>query len=442
MSKRFLIAFAAALLAAAHSEPSLAQFGGRGGGGFGGGYPEHVQQVVVSNAEGLDGSVVSLIADSISRRMYEETTVKEIRLQPAGARVSETMEIQLLVVAYAQSDDPQPLWEKARAELERALRRVQQRTHEARLRDQEEKTSRIHTLFREAQDRFAKVTAELAGEDSGADGDIESLRADLRKVTSHARELDLEQIGIAARRKAIEQRIDELRQRADVEVAEDAVIRELEGLVEIQERRLELIPRQSPRVLEVTGRYQDIQREISTYKDKVADKESLESDATYLRMREKLNELQALINKEINLAREEVQSNSGYEIAKADLIEARITLLKAKREASERAQGSALAGLNNELSTLTINAAEIAEKQKSIEEQIARLRERTNPQRVAELEMLKTRAELALAHLKEAEVLRAQLDRELPPVLQQITIRPLEEALLGDDAEAPPAESP
>jgi hypothetical protein len=394
MSLRFLIAFVAVLFAATHSEPSLAQFGGGAGDGlafqkirFTNSPREHVQQVVVSNAQSLDGKVIALVAQSVAQRIEKETSIEQILLQSGGGRVSETMEIQLLVIGYVNPDaDAQLLWDKARTELERALRRVQQRTHEARVRDHKKNMERVLTQIRDTQERFGKITAELGQEDSGADGDIESLRADLRKMTSQTRELGLEQIGMEARRKAIERRIDELRARMSAAAADDPLLAEMKKIVAARQELVKKL-----RMLDNTGQ-KSVAVELSN--------------------------------------------------AEAEYAAAQAQLIRAQREAGGRADGAFIQELNNQLSTLMINAAELAEKQKAFGEQIAMLRERINPQRVAESEMLKARVQLAQQHLVEVEQRFAQLDRQELPELLQITIRPLEEALLGDEAEAPPAENP
>ncbi len=123
------------------------------------------------------------------------------------------------------------------------------------------------------------------------------------------------------------------------------------------------------------------------------------------------------------------------------MADANILLLKAQRDAVERASGGAILQLNNELSTLVINAAELAEKQVAVENEMAKFREMADPQNPTRLEMLKARIAMAKEQLADAERRLAELRRDTPPGLRQISLRPLEEALLGEGAESAEEES-
>jgi chromosome segregation ATPase len=204
-------------------------------------------------------------------------------------------------------------------------------------------------------------------------GDFEYFRTELQKLTSHARELGLEQIGIAARREAIERRIDELREKTAKAAAEDPLLEELQKVVAARRVRME-------------------------------------------RLR-------------ANGTDEEQQG------AEAEYAAARAQLIRAQREAGAQSHGAVIQELNNELSTLMIKTAELAEKKKAIETEISSLREMTVPRHVAEIEMLKARIELAQEQLAEAERRVSELQRNSPPALEQITLRPLEEALLDEGGE-------
>lgn len=405
------------------------------------------RQVVVEHASGLNDAVIRYVTDTVSSRLRKEQdqNAKGPRLwgvalgrtefggQPLGkSQLLEGMDVWPLLVTYqpgANPDAPE-LWERARGEVEQALRIVQKRVHESRVREFQGRFEVADGRHYEAQQRLAEYNDELI-KILTETGDFEYFRTEVQTLNSQARELGLEQVGVAARREAIEKRIDELRQRAAVEVDSDPVIAELQKLVEIQERRLELAPLSSPLIVQQQAALKGLRERRDEYARNVKEGVDLDTDVGYQRIISAIAEGESFMATQIEHAKDK-QSNPE---AAAGLVEARVTLLKAQRDASDRAQGSILAVLNDELSTLAIKAAELAEKQKAVENEVRRFVGKSDPKIPVELEMLKTRIALAKEQLAEAERRRAELERDAPPEPEQITLRPLEEALLGEGAE-------
>lgn len=353
------------------------------------------QQMIVEHMEGLNPQLIRLVTESVNQKLRKEQGVAETVPKTLGiyfhsphgevTQLAPGIESRPLRVIYKPGDNPDApeLFEQARHEIEQGLRRIQRRFHEPRLQAYDGERRRAIEMRALLQQQLENCTAELAEKYSG-DDDVEFLRAELRKLTSKVRQQTLEEVGARARREAIEKRIDELRERAAVEAGDDPLIDEMEAIVATRKQQLDRL-----RKLIETG-------QIST---------------------------------------------SEQQVAEAEYAAARAQLIRAQREVGQ-SDGAMIQELNNELSTLAINSAEQAELRRALEEQIEMLRKSTNPQLLAELDLLKTRVQMIQQQLIEAEGKIAQLERERPSELQQVTIRPLEEALLGEDAEAPPAEKP
>jgi predicted transcriptional regulator len=128
-------------------------------------------------------------------------------------------------------------------------------------------------------------------------------------------------------------------------------------------------------------------------------------------------------------------SGTTLQQSETDLAEARIELLKAQRSAEDQDSGGVVRELNNELSKLVVQSAEIEAKQKSLEQIYAELHDalmssfRGGLERVeveARLESLRRR----MFHIEES---LTDLQSQGGEPGGEITIRSLEEALLGDE---------
>jgi hypothetical protein len=124
--------------------------------------------------------------------------------------------------------------------------------------------------------------------------------------------------------------------------------------------------------------------------------------------------------------------------AEAEMAEARIQLLQAQRAAADRANGAVLQQLNNELSTLFIQSAEVEEKMKAMGELIQDLQKKSNTRAWAEIQDLNSRLRRIRNDQANVEASLKQMipdPQGAPPPEKVIAIRPLEEALLGEDGE-------
>jgi hypothetical protein len=282
-------------------------------------------------------------------------------------------------------EDAQRFFEAARQELEKRFRVVQKQTHEASLEQWIVHQQRLQQTYEGARRRLDDITAQMQVKGDGRL--IDQTREELREVRAQQREFNLQQVGVTARRRAIEARIDELREVAQAKSSDDPIVAEMRKAVALREKAVEI--QKTPGV--PAGR----------------------PGGPALAINE----------------------------AEAAWTEARIQLLKAERDAMDRAQGSVLVDLNNELSTLIVKDAELEEKRKSIERIVATLEEQASPDRIAEVELLESERRDAQDAVSNARRQLREHEGQRPGDLEQITIRPLEEALFGDDPEAPPAES-
>jgi hypothetical protein len=349
--------------------------------------------------EGMTDGLAQLIAESVSKRLRKEQPQADgPKLSSVGimgrmsgggmATYPKDLVVWPLQLFYTPDKNPDApeLWESCRRELEQALRTAQKRAHEVREQKFIEMLQIAEQRREEAQRQLEEENTELINT-LASEGDGEYFLTEYHKLTSQARELGFDQVGVAARRDAIENRIDELRAMGSASTADDPIIAELQKALDARQRVLE-----SRKTLEQAGSPGGEPRAVSE--------------------------------------------------AEAALADANVLLLRAKRDAVERASGGAILELNNELSTLVIKSAELAEKQKAVKTEISKISHHIDPKIPVRIEMLKTRIALAKEQLADAERRLSELRQDTPPGLEQITLRPLEEALLGDDAEAAPADTP
>lgn len=335
--------------------------------------------------------------------------------------------------SYSEEDGLR-FWEAARQELEKRLRVVQRQTHEPSEQQWAEEQQRIEQAYIEARQRLDGIAKAMMVETDGRD--VAQLRNDLQQALGQQRQLHLQRIGVQARRRAIEARIDELREVAGKVVEDDPILREMQALVEIQEQRLAIMRTDSPDIRKFREIVATLHRQIDDYLRLQKEDWDREQDVKFQQLQQVLRDEEVrLADWSAKAAREE-PATPDYQLAKSQLVEARIALLKAQRDAAERAQGTVLAELNNELSTLIVEAAELDEKSKALKELVAQLGGQASPRKVADVELLQAElrdAQVAVGNARQTMLAHAAQPR---PTLEQITIRPLEEALFGDDAEA------
>jgi hypothetical protein len=368
----FLIAAAAAR---ASAQTSTAEFS------------NYSANVLVENFHSVGNNMIGLVTEIVGKRLSKKQgdglNAMGVEFRPVGGQVEPGGEVYTLVVYWRPSgqddEDAAALWESARKELEQALQTIQRRIRAAAAEERNAKAEqfarRRDAYRREMEDIVAKLLV-IHRED--ADSLEQALEA-LSAAKAQLRQMELEQIGIQARRTAIERRIDELRKVSDQAAAEDPVYGELRNIVVLREKQL-------------------------------------------ARVRE-LSEAAAI-------SPTEVQN------AEAESAEARIQLFKALREAKERAGAPVLQELNNQLSMIVVQAAELEEKCKMMADLVARLRAQTDPGEWAEIDTLNDKLRRVRNLLAETELGLMEAANSPLPELKPIAIRPLEEALLGDVAEA------
>jgi chromosome segregation ATPase len=387
MTRRSTLLAALVALALPFMAASLgnAQFGG------GRGVPPGLSRsVLVSGAGELSSETIAVVATALGRRLHRhepEAKVSYIQLAATpNARVSDDMALYYLTVnrdqGAADLDEAQldELWERVRRELERSLRIVQ-RTARAerqdwigvRRRTLDQLSQRYHHELEEA----LAESERLGGE---ADGPLEEITAQLVDAVKRLRELQLERVSLDARREAIESRIDELRKQGEGAAESDPVLTELSRITEIRQQQLERTRAQHEQARVVT-----------------------------------ISEVQ---------------------VAETALAEAKIDLLRAKRETSEQSSGPLLRGLNDELSKLFVQDAEVQARIKSLEELATKLREQTSVRTRLAINQVNDRIASLKARVEGVDEDIATLElRDAKDTVGEITIRSLDEAL------APPAEA-
>jgi hypothetical protein len=387
--------------------------GGFGGGGRGGGFtgqplaggmlfgdaknPAYTRLVVLSNANDLSDTVRGLVAaELVNRSKNSDGTngLRELRAislgQPMGVAVQvgdlqlgDDSVIQALTIRLSapDADDAElsesdeahfaALWEQSREELQEALRHAQRRI------TGQKAEGRIREL-RLLEERLALTEAELPNvihelEISGEHGSPGQLRKQLDDATAMLSELTLDRVSVEARREAIIERIDVLRKTGDEASESDPLIAELEKIQTIRERQLQAV-----RNLSAAGQ----------------------------------------------------ASSTELNDAETEMARARVELLKAKRAATAEAAGGMLLELNNELSRLIVRLAEIDARSKALDPMIDTLREATSVRTTTKAKLLEEKLTGLHARLENIEDRRAILESESDPPAKEITITPLNEALL------------
>jgi hypothetical protein len=401
------------------------------------------ENVFVEHDGGINGTMKGLVMNFVSDQLEAQAKAANggdypwphhVEFEAMSGDESLPQRVYYLKVMWAgesySEDDGKRFWEAARKEVEKRLRVVQKQTHDGRAQQWIVQQQRIQRDYDNARVRLQEITNEMMikGDARG----IEQVRGELQELVAQQRQLELQQVGVKARRQAIEARIDELREVAAKEIDGDPILREMRALVEIQERRLKAVNLDA--IATLTSEIDHLKQMMELIAAQAADSQHrAQIDSQLRRKEEKLAKLQ-------EEGDSSESTNPAFQEANSDLIEARIALLKAQRDAAERVQGSALGELNSELSTLIIETAELDEKSKALSEMVNKLQEHASPDNVADVELLERERRDAQ---DEVSNLRKQLrnhETQRPGDLEQITIRPLEAALFGDDAEAADAE--
>ena len=327
--------------------------------------------------------------------------------------------------------DSPVLWESVRSEMEKSLRTIQKKVAKA---GEEERTRQLKRLTRRREGykrELDDATAKLDAISRDAVESPQQARRELAATQSQLRRLQLEQIGVQARRKAIEKRIDELRALAESQIDDDPVIKELQTLVDIQERRLQLILTNSPAIERIRNEIAAMQEKINRYKANATSDWNPELDVKYQRLVRSLDKLRDELN--VALAAAPTEDRAVLQKTKTELVNARISLIKAQREAADRASGAIIQGLNNELSALIVQAAEIEEKTEAVAALAEMLRERSAARVWVEMNALNDRVETLRNVLTQTEVSLMEFENNPLPETRPISLRPLEEALLGEE---------
>jgi chromosome segregation ATPase len=381
------------------------------GGGRGGG-PTFSRQVILEGNSTLTGEFISLVCSTISDRYpRQDDADQSIRLRSvgltwAGANVGDLVSIYRgdtrigrrreganegdlvsvfnLSIGYAVDEDHEwkdaddgrlmELWEQARKELEQALRAMQQTAVEGRQARLNERQQRLEVQRHNATVELSEALNRLEELGAGDFGSQQQLEQQLADSVTMLRRLSLDRVSLTARRAAIEERVDQLREAAGADLETDPVVEQLEKIVQIREEQLA-----ATRTLHEVG----------------------QTVATELKAVE-------------------------YELAQA-----RIELFKAKRAAIEQAHGAILRELNDELSKLFVDDAEHKARIEALAEIVAELRERTSVEVRVETATLEMQVNSLRERLSHVESELADLD-DVEDV-EEISLRPLEEALAPEE---------
>jgi hypothetical protein len=334
----------------------------------------HSRQVLVENCN-LELSVINMVEaaqDESEASSAPEGLPVRWSLQRPGTHISPQVEICTLTADWKgpPNADEKSLyaWNMARTNAEAALRGVQGAAVASRDDDINRQVAELQKQVRDYKNQLDDVrrkTEALSGPYSE-----QFTRVQFDAAASKLQELALERVGLAARREAIEARIDALRELDDQDARDDPVIAELRKLVDIREEQFANL-----KALNETGQ------------------------ASGISMRN----------------------------AQAEVAQARIEMLRARRSAAEVANGPLIRELNNELSRLIIRDAELKATHDALDERTEKLEELIA---AADQRALLTQQSDALRNvIGVLEDKMRQLRNEANQPRGPITIKPLAEAL-------------
>jgi hypothetical protein len=357
--------------------------------------------VLLENADGLPVNVRAIVARELLRTLTAsrgqaapkagDITFLSLTTPSANIAYGESGDFQLADDAVLQTlnvgiffpeqtdGDAEALvqqrWDEARVKLQDALRRAQRRTVS-------QKDSRLIAklrLLESQRDRATREIDQIRAAFEGLDNPapVEQLRDQLVSARQTLSELALNRVSAEARREAIVARIDELREAAIKATADDPLIAELENLVGIREQQLK-----HARTLSAAGTVTTVE----------------------------LGE------------------------AETEMARARVELLKAQRAATTDAAGGVMQELNNELSRLIVQLAEIDARMKALEPTVVELREATSAGAAIRDGTLRENLTGFQTRLVNIESAIATLESDAQQTeMPEIRITPLDEALsLGE----------
>jgi len=342
--------------------------------------------IIVEGGQELSAPVMNIVAQSVSPRLPDwpeaaagESPVASVSISGEEGKLSDDARIYTLIV-HGERDpktsvaEMRKLWDVARSGLEAKLRRIQRIGRESQTQQLQKAIDELTGQQHELDAVSQKLREELAARRADSIGSETTLGQGLAEALSDQRELQLEDAGNRARREAIERRIDQLREQAEASSSDDPILEELEKLVDIREQQVATV-----RALHNVGG--------------------------------------------------KGGTDSSLRRAEGELAEARITLLTARRDAEERAGGGALRELNNELSRLMVQAAEIEGRQKELNSMIDNLRAdlRQNIQAHAAAERIQQELETVRQRRSHIDARWFEKQREKAELPQsEISLRPLE----------------
>jgi hypothetical protein len=348
----------------------------------------HLEYVILDNASDLSTEAIAMVAEALqkssqrgasSSKHLAPLTPYKVSLESRAGKLGGGASLYKLQVAFLIEADPTEeemakAWEAGRSQFEKALREMQAIGRESRMRQLEESLEELTAQQHELDAVSQRLREEIAARRTDSLSSEANIGQGLGEALSRQRELQLDEAGNRARREAVERRIDELRKKAEATSSADPILKELETLVDIRERA-----------------------------------------RTGLRQ---ANQVQAGAVTEAQLAE-----------ADAQLAQARVDLLKTRRDTEEQAGGGALRELNNELSQLMVQAAEIQGQQKELNSIIDALRDelRANIQAHAAAERLQQELETVRQRRSHIDARWFEKQREKAEMPQgEISLRPLE----------------
>ena len=215
---------------------------------------QYYQQALIEGGDELSPDVVDIVAQSLSKRLRERAksegrALTGVALYGNWAEVGSGAHTCPLFIGYADVEEEpsqeqlRAMWEEGRKELEAALQRVQRAASD---RKEAERQRRGDLLRRRQQNCLAELEHQLSRLEElerDSSGTPDQVQAQLAENLHQLRQLRLDQTTIAARREAIEQRIDQLRVIAAKQADDDPVIAELRKIVEIREQQFAVAKR-------------------------------------------------------------------------------------------------------------------------------------------------------------------------------------------------------
>jgi hypothetical protein len=356
---------------------------------------QYGRQVLVEGRRGLSDSAIDAVARLVAQRLTKEARGRElavmwggINLGADGAPLGEDASmgnLSIVVAGEKRLDDAQlqTLWDESRLAMQRSLRVVQQRTLNAQLAQLERQHIQLDKQRQQTHAKLDDAIHRLETLD-GSNNSQEQIEQQLGAAVNLLRQIQLDRVGLDARRTAIDERTDYLRESAKAETEADPVISELRKIVDIREQQL--------------ARANQLADGAGT------------------------------------VTRAEVQQVA------AELAQARIELLRAQRAASDNASGAILQELNNELSKLFVQDAELKARGRALEETVEELSAQASVAVRAEIAGLQQSVKSLRERLASIDDETAKLENkiQIDDGGGKITIRPLEEAL---DPDAEPADA-